>query len=196
MAFEDDLISRGCWPVCGVDEAGRGPLAGPVVAAAVIMAPSCMLRSMVKDSKQLTEKKREQIFEFLVRSDEVCIGVSLKDACIIDEINILQATLKAMEEAVIKLTLAPQYALVDGNVLPKLSCRGIPVIGGDESEPSISAASIIAKVTRDRLMTGLDEQYPGYGFARHKGYPTKAHLEAIRRLGASPVHRRTFRGVC
>jgi ribonuclease HII len=196
MAFEDDLISSGCWPVCGVDEAGRGPLAGPVVAAAVIMAPSTGLRSMVKDSKQLTEKKREQIYELLVSSDEVYIGISMKDAGVIDEINILQATLKAMEEAVLRLIHIPQYALVDGNTLPKLLCKGIPIIRGDESEPSISAASIVAKVTRDRLMADMDELYPGYDFARHKGYPTKDHMEAIRRLGACPIHRRTFKGVC
>jgi ribonuclease HII len=196
MSLEEDLISCGCWPVCGVDEAGRGPLAGPVVAAAVIMAPSSKLRSIVRDSKLLTENRREEIFKRLISSDEVSIGISVVDAASIDEMNILQATLKAMEEAVYKLTIAPHYALVDGNALPKLPCQGIPVIAGDENEPSISAASIVAKVTRDRLMILMDKQYPGYGFARHKGYPTKAHVAAIRTLGACPIHRRTFRGVC
>jgi ribonuclease HII len=196
MAFEEDLISCGCWPVCGVDEAGRGPLAGPVVAAAVIMAQSCGLRSMVRDSKKLSEKKREHIFELLNSSDDVVIGISLQDAGVIDEINILQASLKAMQEAVNQLTHAPQYALIDGNVLPQLTCKGIAIIGGDQSEPSISAASIVAKVTRDRLMLEMDRQFPGYGFARHKGYPTREHLEAIGRKGACPIHRRTFRGVC
>ncbi len=171
-------------------------MAGPVVAAAVIMAPSSKLRSIVRDSKLLTENRREEIFKRLISSDEVSIGISVVDAASIDEMNILQATLKAMEEAVYKLTIAPLYALVDGNALPKLPCQGIPVIAGDENEPSISAASIVAKVTRDRLMILMDKQYPGYGFARHKGYPTKAHVAAIRTLGACPIHRRTFRGVC
>jgi ribonuclease HII len=196
MSLEEDLISCGCWPVCGVDEAGRGPLAGPVVAAAVIMAPSSRLRSVVRDSKLLTQNRREEIFKRLISSDEVSIGISVVDAASIDEMNILQATLKAMEEAVCKLTIAPLFALVDGNSLPKLPCQGIPVIAGDENEPSISAASIVAKVTRDRLMILMDMQYPGYGFARHKGYPTKAHVAAIRMLGACPIHRRTFKGVC
>jgi ribonuclease HII len=196
MSLEEDLISCGCWPVCGVDEAGRGPLAGPVVAAAVIIVPSSRMRSIVKDSKLLTENKREEIFGILTSSNEVFIGISIVDAASIDEMNILQATLKAMEEAVKKLTIEPRYALVDGNALPKLPCQGIPVIAGDECEPSISAASIIAKVTRDRLMVRMDERYPGYGFARHKGYPTKAHVTAIRTLGVCPIHRRTFKGVC
>jgi ribonuclease HII len=151
---------------------------------------------MVRDSKELSEKKREELFELLNTSDDVLIGVSIQDAGVIDEINILQASLKAMQEAVGRLIRAPRYALVDGNVLPELPCKGIAIIGGDQSEPSISAASIIAKVTRDRLMLEMDEQFPGYGFARHKGYPTKDHLDAIARLGACPIHRRTFRGVC
>jgi ribonuclease HII len=196
MSLEEDLISCGCWPVCGVDEAGRGPLAGPVVAAAVIMAPACALRLLVRDSKQLSANRREKIFQQLVSSDEVHIGVSVVDAAAIDEMNILKATLHAMGEAVFKLTDPPHYALVDGNALPKLPCQAIPVIRGDATEPSISAASIIAKVTRDRFMIQMDEQYPGYGFAQHKGYPTREHVEAIRKFGACPIHRRTFRGVC
>jgi ribonuclease HII len=162
----------------------------------VIIVPSSRMRSIVKDSKLLTENKREEIFGILTSSNEVFIGISIVDAASIDEMNILQATLKAMEEAVKKLTIEPRYALVDGNALPKLPCQGIPVIAGDECEPSISAASIIAKVTRDRLMVRMDERYPGYGFARHKGYPTKAHVTAIRTLGVCPIHRRTFKGVC
>ncbi|MCE5274830.1 MAG: ribonuclease HII [Syntrophaceae bacterium] len=196
MSLEEDLISCGSWPLCGVDEAGRGPLAGPVVAAAVIMAPSSGLRPVVRDSKQLSPNRREEIFDRLCSSEDVCIGISMVDAGAIDDVNILQATLKAMEKAVLDLSTKPRYALIDGNALPKLPCKGIPVIGGDRTEPSISAASIIAKVTRDRLMIRMDAQYPGYGFARHKGYPTSAHLEAIRRLGACPIHRRTFKGVC
>jgi len=196
MALEEDLISQGCWPVCGVDEAGRGPLAGPVVAAAVIIDPAHELRLVVKDSKKLSPAKREKIYASLVSSQEIHIGVSLVDAAVIDEMNILRATLKAMTQAVSQLVLPPLYALVDGNIAPPLTCRCIPVIKGDQTEPSISAASIVAKVVRDRLMVKMDALYPGYGFARHKGYPTKAHYEAIHSLGICPIHRRSFKGVC
>jgi ribonuclease HII len=195
MPLEEDLIARGTWPLCGIDEAGRGPLAGPVVAAAVIMDPASPLRGRVRDSKQLSGPRRKQIFLELVSSTEVHYGVSVLDAAVIDEMNILQATLKAMAEAVRHLAVAPRAALVDGNALPRIPCACYPVIRGDQTEPSISAASIIAKVTRDRIMTEMDEIYPGYGFSRHKGYPTPDHYAAIRTLGACPIHRRTFRGV-
>lgn len=195
MPLEDDLIAQGTWPLCGVDEAGRGPLAGPVVAAAVIMDPASPLRALVKDSKRLSEAKREIIFRQLTRSNDVCMAVSMVDADIIDEINILQATLKAMSEAVERLDNTPTCAIVDGNVSPRLTCRCITVVKGDATEPSISAASIVAKVIRDLYMSRMDELYPGYGFSRHKGYPTKDHLEAISRLGPSRIHRRTFKGV-
>ncbi len=196
MALEEDLILKGHWPVCGVDEAGRGPLAGPVVAAAVIIDPAHELRLVVKDSKKLSPAKREEIYERLISSQEIQIGVSMVDAATIDEMNILKATLKAMTEAVSKLADNPLYALVDGNIAPPLTCRCIPVIKGDQFEPSISAASIVAKVVRDRLMDQMDVHYPGYGFAKHKGYPTKSHYEAIRSLGVCPIHRRSFKGVC
>ena len=196
MALEEDLLSQGYWPVCGVDEAGRGPLAGPVVAAAVIIDPAHELRLVVRDSKKLSPAKRERIYERLISSQEIQIGVSMVDAAAIDEINILKATLKAMTEAVSRLAVTPLYTLVDGNIAPPLTCTCIPVIKGDQSEPSISAASIVAKVVRDRLMDQMDVLYPGYGFARHKGYPTKAHYEAIRSLGICPIHRRSFKGVC
>jgi len=195
MPLEDDLIAQGLWPLCGVDEAGRGPLAGPVVAAAVVLSPGSRVRGLVRDSKRLSQAQREKIFEILTSSDDVCIGVSMIDAGIIDEINILQASLRAMEEAVSNLNLPPRCALVDGNVPPELPCRCITVVRGDATEPSISAASIIAKVTRDRYMARMDIQYPGYGFSRHKGYPTREHLESIGRLGPSLIHRRSFRGV-
>lgn len=195
MPLEEDLIARGTWPLCGIDEAGRGPLAGPVVAAAVIMDPASPIRSRVRDSKQLSGPRREKIFLELVSSAQVHYGVSVLDAAVIDDINILQATLKAMAEAVSHLAVAPRAALVDGNALPCIPCTCYPVIRGDQTEPSISAASIIAKVTRDRIMAQMDEIYPGYGFSRHKGYPTPDHYAAIRSLGASPIHRRTFRGV-
>jgi ribonuclease HII len=195
MPLEEDLIAQGIWPLCGVDEAGRGPLAGPVVAAAVIMNPESVLRSLVRDSKRLSETQREKIFGMLLSSKEVYIGISMVDAATIDEINILKSTLMAMSQAVNKLSIFPACALVDGNVPPDLDCRCITVVKGDVTEPSISAASIVAKVTRDRYMRQLDELYPGYGLSVHKGYPTKAHMEAIFRLGPSRIHRRSFRGV-
>jgi ribonuclease HII len=195
MPLEEDLIAQGIWPVCGVDEAGRGPLAGPVVAAAVIMNPGSSLRYLVRDSKRLSETQREKIFGMLVASPEVCIGICMVDAATIDEINILKSTMKAMGAAVSRLSISPACALVDGNMSPLLDCRCITVVKGDTTEPSISAASIVAKVTRDRYMGKLDELYPGYGFSVHKGYPTRAHMEAISRLGPSKIHRRSFRGV-
>jgi ribonuclease HII len=196
MALEESLISQGHWPLCGVDEAGRGPLAGPVYAAAVIMDPGHELRLVVRDSKQLSSAQRADIFERLMASDTVHVAFSSVDAGTIDEINILQATLLAMREAVLGLRLEPRFAIVDGNVVPELPCSCIPVIRGDQIEPSISAASIVAKVIRDRHMEEMDLLYPGYGFAQHKGYPTKAHFEAIRSLGVCPIHRRSFKGVC
>ncbi len=195
MALEEDLLSQGHWPICGVDEAGRGPLAGPVVAAAVIIDPSHELRRVVKDSKKLSPVKRERIYERLISSEGVWVGVSFVDASSIDEMNILQAALKAMTEAVSDLGESPVIALVDGNIAPPLSCSCMPVIRGDQTEPSISAASIVAKVVRDRYMIRMDTLYPGYGFATHKGYPTKAHYEAIHSLGICPIHRRSFKGV-
>ncbi|MGC9323263.1 MAG: ribonuclease HII [Desulfomonilia bacterium] len=195
MALEEDLIARGYWPLCGIDEAGRGPLAGPVVAAAVIMHPGFELRACVRDSKQLSAHKREDLYERITCSDQVWIGVSMVDAGVIDSMNILKATLKAMQEAVENLRMKPVYALIDGNIAPTLGCECTPVIKGDCCEPSISAASIIAKVTRDRYMTRMDRLYPEYGFAQHKGYPTREHLSAIETYGPCPLHRRSFRGV-
>jgi ribonuclease HII len=196
MPLEDELISQGRWPLCGVDEAGRGPLAGPVVAAAVIMEPGHELRLKVKDSKKLTPARRERLFEELLGARGVHVGVAMVDARCIDRINILRATLQAMCEAVFKLELVPLCAIVDGNQAPDLPCACYTVVKGDLYEPSISAASIMAKVTRDRYMDGMDALYPGYGFKDHKGYPTKAHYDAIRSLGACPIHRRSFHGVC
>lgn len=196
MSLEESLISQGVWPLCGIDEAGRGPLAGPVVAAAVIMDRDHELRLLVRDSKQLTPLRRAYIYEQLVSSDRVRIGVCMVDARSIDELNILKATLLAMREAVLKLGACPAHALVDGNTAPDLPCPCTPVVGGDRCEPSISAASIVAKVVRDRYMEHMETIYPGYGFAQHKGYPTSSHYEAIRSLGACPIHRRSFKGVC
>lgn len=176
--------------ICGVDEAGRGPLAGPVIAAAVILDPARPIEGLA-DSKLLNEARREALF------DEICDralawAVGRAEVAEIDRINILQATLLAMQRAVETLQPAPMQALVDGNRLPQLSCPARAVIGGDASEPCISAASILAKVSRDREMVALDTQFPGYGLAQHKGYATRAHLQALRALGVSRIHRRSF----
>lgn len=195
MALEESLLTRGVWPLCGIDEAGRGPLAGPVVAVAAILSPASPLRKLVKDSKKLNQSKREQLYEQLICSDDVSFGIAMVDERMIDKINILMATMMAMEQSFYNLSVKPVYALVDGNKSPNLSCKCIPVIGGDATEPSISAASIIAKVTRDRYMFDMDSLYPGYGFRIHKGYPTKAHYKAIHSLGPCPIHRKSFKGV-
>ena len=177
-------------PVCGVDEVGRGPLAGPVVAAAVILDPWRPI-SGLDDSKKLTEKRREALYDEIL---DKALAWSLGRAEVeeIDRINILQASLLAMRRAVAGLAVAPGHALVDGNRLPELSCSAEAIIGGDGSVACISAASIIAKVSRDREMVALDARYPGYGLARHKGYPTKAHIEALGTLGVTEIHRRSF----
>ena len=195
MTLEEGLIYQGIWPLCGVDEAGRGPLAGPVVAAAVILDPASPLRPLVRDSKTLSPRRRAELFELLTTSDAVHVGIAIVDEQTIDAINILNATLLAMEQAVCNLRHKPACALIDGNHTPTLACECIPVVDGDNTQPSISAASIVAKVTRDRYMVAMDARYPGYGFAIHKGYPTKAHCEAIRSLGPCPIHRRSYKGV-
>ncbi len=177
--------------ICGVDEVGRGPLAGPVVTAAVILDPARPVVGL-DDSKKLTEKRREVLFEQL---RECALAWSLGRAEVeeIDRLNILQASLLAMRRAVDGLPVTPDHALIDGNRVPEgLVCPATAIVGGDGSEPAIAAASILAKVTRDREMVALDAHYPGYGLARHKGYPTRRHLEALRELGASPIHRRSF----
>lgn len=176
--------------MCGVDEAGRGPLAGPVVAAAVILDPARPPTGL-DDSKRLSAQRRETLFE------EICgsaIGWALGRAEVveIDAINILQASLLAMQRAVAALAVAPQQALIDGNRTPRLACPARAIVGGDASEPCISAASIVAKVMRDREMVALDARFPGYGLAQHKGYPTPGHLRALQALGVSAIHRRSF----
>lgn len=176
--------------VCGVDEVGRGPLAGPVVAAAVILDPARPIAGLA-DSKKLSEARREALFELICR-DALCWSLGRAEVAEIDAINILQASLLAMQRAVAGLAMAPQQALVDGNRLPRLACRARAIVGGDATEPCISAASIVAKVTRDREMVALDAEYPGYGLARHKGYPTALHLAALGELGVSAIHRRSF----
>jgi ribonuclease HII len=200
LAFERDAYARGCVRVAGVDEAGRGPLAGPVVAAAVVLPPGARLPG-VTDSKQLDPGTRARLFE-RVHARALAVGVGIVGPEEIDRINILQATLRAMAAAIEALAcplsgarLEPDFVLVDGIVpLPGLDCQ-LAIPQGDARSLTIGAASIVAKVTRDRLMEAADTLYPEYGFARHKGYPTPEHLEAIRRHGISPLHRRSFRGV-
>ncbi len=179
--------------IAGVDEAGRGPLAGPVSAAAVILDPRRPIQGLA-DSKKLSPKRREALADE-IRDRALAYAVAWASVEEIDTINILQASLLAMQRAVGALTIAPELVLVDGNRCPDLDIPARAVIGGDATEAAISAASILAKVARDRLMVKLDEQFPGYGFASHKGYPTRAHLEGLRRLGACPQHRRTFKPV-
>ncbi len=177
--------------IVGIDEAGRGPLAGPVVAAAVILDPNKPIHGLM-DSKVLSEKKRDSLFDAII-AHALAYGIGFAEAAEIDSINILQATFVAMRRAYQQLSLAPTLALVDGNQDPQLPCPTQAIVRGDSLIPAISAASILAKVTRDRHMVQLDQHYPGYGFAKHKGYPTREHKEMIARLGLSAEHRRSFR---
>lgn len=176
--------------VAGVDEAGRGPLAGPVVAAAVMLDPSRPVPGLA-DSKTLGPDERERLAA-LIRQQALCWAVGRAEVEEIDRLNILRASLLAMERAVAALSAPPGLVLVDGMHLPRLSCPARAIVRGDASEPAISAASILAKVSRDKEMRELDVRYPGYGFARHKGYPTAEHLLALDRLGACTIHRRSF----
>ncbi len=178
--------------IAGIDEAGRGPLAGPVVAAAVILNPDDPIR-YVNDSKQLSEKRREELFEEIMNR-AVSVGIGIESPETIDEINILQADYAAMRKAILSLHPAPQIILNDAVTIPEVSIHQVPIIKGDAKSLSIAAASIIAKVTRDRMMYDLDTLYPEYGFARHKGYGTAEHIAAIRKYGPCPVHRRSFIG--
>jgi ribonuclease HII len=180
--------------IAGVDEAGRGPLAGPVIAAAVILDPQRPIRG-VADSKQLTPLQRSRL-EVKIQARALSWAVGRAEVEEIDRINILQATLLAMQRAVAALDPAPRHALIDGDRCPRLSCPAVAVVRGDQKVAAIAAASILAKVARDREMEALDARYPGYGFARHKGYTTREHVRALRRLGATPIHRRSFRPVC
>jgi ribonuclease HII len=179
--------------IVGVDEVGRGPLAGAVVAAAVILDPNKPIDGL-NDSKKLTEKRREQL-EPIIQQQALAWALGRAEAEEIDEINILQATLLAMKRAVEGLHIMPTHALVDGNQAPNLACSVTTIIKGDQSEPAIAAASILAKVARDREMQAMDELYPGYGFAKHKGYPTKAHQQALMTLGPCSIHRLSFKPV-
>ena len=176
--------------VAGVDEVGRGPLAGPVIAAAVILDPNNPIEGLT-DSKKLSEKRREQLaVEIKDKAFSWCIARA--EPLEIDQINILQASLLAMQRAVAGLDHAPDHCLVDGNKLPDLNCTAEAIVKGDLTEPAISAASIIAKVARDQEMCEMDIKYPGYGFAQHKGYPTKLHVAALTTQGVTEIHRKSF----
>ena len=188
FSLEREAMARGLQLVCGIDEAGRGPWAGPVVAAAVILDPDAIPPGL-NDSKKLAEARREALFDPLMATAQVGIGIAEADR--IDRDNILAATLWAMTQAVAQLGPVA-LALVDGNRAPKLNCKVTTIISGDGRSLSIAAASIIAKVTRDRIMRGYDLTYPHYGFARHKGYGTALHAAALKLHGPSPIHRRSF----
>lgn len=175
----------------GVDEAGRGPLAGPVVAAAVMLDPRLPLIEGLADSKKISARKREALFDAIC-AQALCCSVAQASVAEIDQFNILQATWLAMQRAVAGLRLPPQRVWVDGNRAPQLGVPAHTVVGGDARVPAIAAASILAKVTRDRCLVELDRAYPHYGFAQHKGYPTPEHLQALRQWGPSAVHRRSF----
>jgi len=179
--------------VAGVDEVGRGPLAGDVVTAAVILDPARPIEGL-NDSKKLSEKKRDALYDEII-DKALYYSIARASAAEIDEINILQATMLAMYRAVEGLPVTPAFVYVDGNRLPQWPYKAEAVVQGDGKIAEISAASILAKVTRDREVKCFDEQYPGYGFASHKGYPTKQHLEALSRLGATPIHRKSFKPV-
>lgn len=176
--------------ICGIDEAGRGPLAGPVVAGAVILPKDCDLL-YINDSKQLSEKKREELYRAILEK-ALCWGVGYASPQRIDEINILQATYEAMREAIGKLAYRPDVLLNDAVTIPRISIPQVPIIKGDAKSISIGAASIIAKVTRDRMMREYDKIFPEYGFAGNKGYGSAGHMEALRRYGPTPIHRRSF----
>jgi ribonuclease HII len=196
--FERALWRKNLTRVAGVDEAGRGPLAGPVVAAAAILparwAADGLPRELdgLNDSKQLTEIQREKFFAVLTGCGEVAFAVAQADAAQIDKINILQATHHAMNAALARLQPPPEHALVDGRAVKTMRVPQTALVKGDARSYSIAAASVLAKVTRDRLMMELDRQFPAYGFARHKGYGTALHLAAIQKFGACPIHRKSF----
>lgn len=188
--FEEKAWQNGYSAVCGVDEAGRGPLAGPVCAAAVILPAGIVIEGL-NDSKKLSEKKREALFD-VITENAISWSVSLVDETVIDEINILQATYRAMQQAVEGLPRPADFVYVDGNRSEGLSLLHECVVSGDAKIPSVAAASILAKVTRDRLMRDFAVRYPAYGFEKHKGYGSRAHYAALLEHGPCPIHRRTF----
>ena len=194
LLHERKLWSAGCKVVAGVDEAGRGPLAGPVVAAAVVL-PGDFVHGVLNDSKQLTARRREALFEELTGRGDIAWEVSVVGSEEIDRLNILQAAHEAMRRAVLALPKPPAHVLIDGLPVEPFPFPSTALVGGDALSFSIAAASVIAKVTRDRLMREMDARHPGYDFARHKGYGTALHLQRLQVHGPSPIHRRSFRPV-
>ena len=179
-----------CAYICGIDEAGRGPLAGPVVAAAAVLPKDCQI-FYLNDSKKLSEKKRDLLFDE-IKEKAVAYGIGIVSPQVIDEINILQATYEAMRQAISQLNVIPEILLNDAVIIPGVDIMQVPIVKGDAKSVSIAAASILAKVTRDRMMAEYDQIYPEYGFAKHKGYGTAAHIAALKEYGPCPIHRRTF----
>ena len=188
--IENEYAQKGFKAICGVDEAGRGPLAGPVYAAAVILPLNCDIPGL-NDSKKLSEKKREQLFD-VVKEKALAYGIGVASEKEIDEINILQATFLAMRRAVASLEIKPDFVMIDGNQKPNTGIDEITVVKGDAKSVSIAAASVLAKVSRDRFMLEMAEKYPEYEFEKHKGYGTKLHYEKLAEFGPSEIHRRTF----
>ena len=189
LSYEKELYERGIELIAGVDEVGRGPLIGPVVTAAVILPKNYMLEGLT-DSKKLTEKKREKFYDIIMR-DAISVSVGMKDEKVIDEVNIYEATKLAMIDAIDNLSVKPEYVLIDAMKL-ELDVPSTSIIKGDAKSLSIAAASVIAKVTRDRMMYELDKKYPMYGFGSHKGYPTKKHIEALYEFGLIDGYRKTY----
>ncbi len=190
--LEERYVSEGYAVVCGTDEAGRGPLAGPVYAAACIL-PTGLYIEGLNDSKKISEKKREKLFD-IIKNEAISYGIASASPEEIDELNILNASQLAMRRAVAMLDPRPDLVLVDGNVARGFEMKAVTVVKGDSISPSIAAASILAKVSRDRDCLALHEKYPEYNFAKHKGYPTKEHMDAVRKYGPCPEHRRSFLG--
>lgn len=190
LRYENEAYAQGYTAVCGIDEAGRGPLAGPVYAAAVILPPGVVIEG-VNDSKKLSAKKREALFD-VICEQAAAYAIACAEVSEIEQLNILQATFLAMRRAVEELPAAADFAIVDGNRLPELPIPARAVVGGDANSASVAAASILAKVSRDRYMMQMDELYPQYGFAQHKGYGTALHVERLREFGPSPIHRMSF----
>ena len=194
LRHEKNLLRRGFKTVAGVDEAGRGPLAGPVVAAAVIFPHDVKIKGL-RDSKVLSPRTREKLHKEILKK-AVSVGIGIVGEAAIDEINILRATFQAMRDAIEGLGTKPDHILVDGrHKIPCVPAPQLPIVGGDDISSSIAAASIVAKVTRDRMMIDLERLYPGWGFAKHKGYGTKGHFKALKEKGISPIHRMTFEPV-
>lgn len=190
LSYENELYKKGIKYIAGVDEVGRGPLVGPVVTAAVIL-PQGYFNNLINDSKKLSEKRRNELYDIIMK-DALAVSIGIKDNKVIDEVNIYEATKLAMYDAINNLSIKPEYVLIDAMKLQDLDVPSESIIKGDSKSESIAAASIVAKVTRDRMMYELDKQFPEYGFKNHKGYPTKAHLEAIKKYGVLDNYRFTF----